>query len=142
MGRDLARPFRNTQASLLGVLGVFAMTALALGAVGVYGVASYAVRCRRREIGVRMALGADRSQVVREVVFAGAARAAIGIPFGLLLTLGLARALQSLLFEVPSADPVTFTVVSALVLSVTIASLLLPAYAAASTDPAVATRSD
>ena len=118
------------------------MTALALGAVGVYGVAAYAVRRRRREIGVRMALGADRRRVVREVVLAGTARAAIGIPCGLLLTLGLGRALQSLLFDVPPADPVTFTVVSVLVLSVTIASLLLPARAAASTDPAVATRSE
>ena len=140
LGTDLARPFRSTQASLLLVLGVFALTALALGAVGVYGVAAYAVRRRRWEIGVRMALGADGSRVVREVVLTGTARAALGIPCGLLLTLALGRALQNLLFEVPSADPVTFTVVSVLVLSVTIASLVLPARTAAATDPAVATR--
>ena len=140
LGTELARPFRSTQTSLLLILGVFALTALALGAVGVYGVAAYAVRSRRREIGVRMALGADRSRVVREVVLTGTARAALGIPCGLLLTLALGQAFQNLLFEVPSVDPVTFTVVSLLVLSVTVASLVLPARAAAATDPAVATR--
>ena len=140
LGADLARPFRSTQASLLGVLAIFALTALALGAVGVYGVAAYAVRRRRREIGVRMALGADQRTVVQEIVVAGTARAAIGIPCVLLLTLGLGRAMQNLLFDVPSADPVTFAAVSVLVLSVTIVSLLLPARVAAAIEPAVATR--
>lgn len=139
-GEDLARAHRATQSSLFVVLGVFAVTALLLGLVGAYGVASYGVRRRRREIGVRMALGADEAAVQRQVVSGGLARAAIGVPAGWVLTLLLGRVLEGQLFGVARNDPLTLGLVTVLVLATTAVALLLPARAAATTDPAEALR--
>jgi putative ABC transport system permease protein len=142
LGTDLARPFRAAQATLLGVLAVFAVTALLLGAVGVYGVAAYSVRRRRREIGVRMALGADRTNVVGHVVKSGLLQAAVGVPFGIGLTWALGRALSSVLFAVEPADVRSLAAACVVVLGVATLALLIPAGSAARTDPAAATRGD
>jgi putative ABC transport system permease protein len=142
LGTALAAPFLQTQASLLGVLLVFALAALLLSGVGVYGVASHAMRQRRREIGVRMALGADSVRVLTGVLSGGLLRAALGIPVGVLLAVWVGRSLGALLFEVPPADPLTLGAVSGAVLLVTALALWIPAYQAARTDPALATRAD
>jgi putative ABC transport system permease protein len=141
-GEDLARAHRASQSILFVVLGIFAVTALLLGLVGAYGVASYGVRRRRREIGVRMALGADRAVVLRQVVGRGLAPAVVGIPAGWLLSVLLGRTLESQLFGVSRSDPLTLGVVSALVLATTTAALITPARSAAGTDPAEALRQE
>ena len=141
LGTEMARPFRRTQASLLSVLGMFALTAVLLGAVGVYGVTSYAVRQSRHEIGVRIALGATRKDVMRHFVLRGLLRASTGVPVGLGLTLLLGNALGTVLVDVPPADPVILGLGSLLVLGVTAVALFLPARSAAGTDPATVTKS-
>lgn len=141
-GDELLRPFLQSSATILAVLGIFGVTALLLGAVGVYGVAAYAVRQRRRDIGVRLALGADGPTIIRDIVGRGLRRAAPGVPVGLLLTFLLGRALGSLLFEVPPTDAVTWGGVSLLVMTVTALALWLPARHAARTDAAEVLRSE
>ena len=139
LGEDLARPFRRSQTVLLYVLSVFATTALLLGLVGVYGVTSYSVR-RRREIGIRLALGADQRRVTTEVVGRGMFTAVMGVPVGLGLAILLGRALESLLFGVPASDMPALAGVVTLVLVATAAALFGPARLAAGTDPADVTR--
>jgi putative ABC transport system permease protein len=141
-GEDLALPFTRGRAAILAVLGVFAVTALLLGAVGVYGVTAYAVRERRRELGVRLALGADGRRLRREVLGRGLLRAAAGVPVGLFLVVLLARPLQGLLFEVGPADPLIAASATVVVLTITAAALYVPARLAARTDPAEVMRSE
>lgn len=142
LGVDLAGAFGRTQRSLLGVVGIFALAATLLGAVGVYGVAAHATRRRRREIGVRMALGADRGRVLGSILAAGLARAALGLPLGVLASLAVGRGLRSILVDVRPLDPAMLGAVCVAVLVVTAFALSVPARDAARTDPAVATRSD
>jgi len=142
LGVELADSFRRTQASLLRILGVFSLTAILLSAVGVYGVAAHATRRRRREIGVRMALGADRRRILRSVLSRGLLRAAPGIPFGIVLSAAIARGLSSALVGVRPLDPLTLGLVCMAVLAVVATALLMPARAASATDPAQATRAD
>jgi len=139
-GRDLARPFEATQSALLAILGVFTTTALLLGGVGVYAVAAYGVRRRRREIGVRLALGADARRVSRDVLFEGLRDALTGVPLGVLLALLLGRALRSALFGVGGADPWSVALSIGAVLVVSAVALLVPGRIAARTDPAGAMR--
>ena len=121
---------------LLWLLGVFAATALVLAAVGIYGVMSYSVRQRSREIGIRIALGANRREVLWLVVREGGTVALIGIVIGVAVSLGAARALGSVLYGVSAHDPLTLAV-SALALGATsVLACLLPAWRAASLDPA------
>jgi len=124
-------------ASLAGAL---AAVALLLGAVGVYGVTAYAVANRTREIGVRVALGADRGGVLRLVLRQALGLAAVGGAVGLLLALGLAQLIRSLLFGVSPADPWTLAGTVGLLLVVTLAASLGPARRAASVDPVRALR--
>ncbi len=124
---------RSRFASVL--LAVFAGLALLLAAVGVYGVLAYAVAQRRREIGLRIALGAERSSVARLVVSQGMALAGIGVGGGLALSVLAARSLSALLYRVEPADPLTFLVVPALLLAVALAACLLPALSAARLEP-------
>jgi putative ABC transport system permease protein len=117
------------------VLGVFAAVALVLASVGIYSVLSYIVRGRSREIGVRTALGARTSDVLRLVVIEGMTPALFGIAAGAVAALGSATLLRTLVFGVRAWDPLTLAVVSvALALSALLASLL-PAYRAARLDP-------
>jgi predicted lysophospholipase L1 biosynthesis ABC-type transport system permease subunit len=122
------------------LLGLFAGLALALAAVGVYGVLSYAVSERTPEIGVRMALGARPGLVQRLVIAQGVARVGLGLLCGALLAVALTRLMSSLLYGVPSSDPVTFAAVAAILLGVGLAATWWPSLRAARVDPMTALR--
>jgi ABC-type antimicrobial peptide transport system permease subunit len=124
------------------VVMLFAMSALLLAAVGIYGVIAYSVAQRRKEIGIRMALGAN-SYRVRALVFSQTARLlVIGMLIGLPLAMMLSRLYVSLLFAVEPSDPATFACVILVLLGVSFFATYLPAIRAAKTDPAVVLRID
>jgi putative ABC transport system permease protein len=120
----------------------FALLAMLLAAVGVYGVMSYTVVQRTREVGIRMALGARRAEVVRLVLGRGLAVVAIALVIGLAAALGLAPLIRTQLFDVPAADPVTFIAAPVLLVAVALLACYLPARRAARVDPMVALRTE
>jgi len=122
------------------LLSLFAALALALAAIGIYGVMSYSVAQRTREIGVRMALGAQRGDVIQATVTEGMRVAAIGVAFGLAGALGLTRLLSGLLFGTGSKDPLTFFAAPLLLLAIGFAAIVVPARRASKIDPNVALR--
>jgi putative ABC transport system permease protein len=124
------------------VISVFAGLALVLAAIGIYGVLSFTVAQRTHEIGVRMALGAERSAVVRMVVGRATSLAAVGIAIGIAASLGCGRVIRSLLFGVTATDPRVFAGVAAALLGVAAAAAWLPARRAARVDPAIALREE
>lgn len=124
----------------LTILGVFAGSALLLAAVGIYGVMAYWVARRRREIGVRMALGAVRGDVLRLVLGHGSWTIAAGLVVGLAGSLILTRTMESLLFGVSAADPVTFAGVALLLAGVALLACYIPARRAIKVDPMIALR--
>jgi putative ABC transport system permease protein len=126
--------------STASLFSIFAALALALGAVGVYGVISYSVAQRTREIGIRMALGARRQEVLHLVVGQGAKLAAVGVAMGLLAALLLTRLMASLLYGVGAADPLTYIAVALLLMVVAVAASYIPARRAMRVDPMVALR--
>ncbi|HEX9728266.1 MAG TPA: ABC transporter permease [Gemmatimonadales bacterium] len=115
---------------------VFALLGVVLAAVGVYGVLSYFVTGQTREIGIRIALGADASSVRRLVLRRGMGQAATGLSAGLLMALWVTRGLESLLFEVSATDPATFGAVAVALLAVALTACYLPARRATRIDPA------
>jgi putative ABC transport system permease protein len=117
------------------LLASFAGLALLLAAVGIYGVLSYTVRRRVREIGIRMALGASHSDVLKMVVADGMKPILIGIGLGLAAALALSRLIASLIFGVQPTDPLTFTAVTFVLIGVGILANILPAYRAARIEP-------
>jgi putative ABC transport system permease protein len=125
---------------LLLLAGVFAGAALLLAAVGLYGLVAHSVTRRTQEIGIRMALGAQRADVVRLVVGEGARLAVAGVALGLALSIALTRLISSLLFGVTAVDPVTFLLVAALLSAVAILACYIPARRAMRIDPIVALR--
>jgi putative ABC transport system permease protein len=131
------------QRRLWGVLfGAFALSALALGAVGIYGVMSQAVGQRTRELGIRVALGARRGQVLGLVLREGMTLAVAGTAAGLLGALALSRLLSGVLYGISATDPLTLAAMSALLVLVALGACLLPARRATRVDPAVCLRVD
>ena len=120
----------------LYLLVAFATSALLLALIGIYGVIAYAVAQRTQEIGVRMALGAQRSQVVRLVVHEGMRLAAVGITVGLAAAFALTRLMASLLYDVKPTDPSTYAVVAAALAATALAACCKPALQAGWVDPA------
>lgn len=143
------RPLRQVVAASMSrttfvttLLAVAAVAALFLGLVGLYGLVSYVVEGRRREIGIRMALGARARAIAREVLGRSARLAGIGIGAGALAALGASGLLRSLLFGVRPGDPLLLSAVAALLLAAALAAAAVPALRAARVDPAVALRAD
>ena len=122
------------------LLGLFGLTALLLGAIGIYGVMSYSVSQRTREIGIRMALGAARPQVIKLVLRQGLVLTLAGVGLGMLGALALTQLLSSMLYEVRPTDGLTFTGVILLLTAVSLLANWLPARRAAKVDPMVALR--
>jgi putative ABC transport system permease protein len=123
-----------------GLIAAFAGLALVLAAIGIYGVLSFSVSQRTHEMGVRIALGAQRGAVLRLVVGQAALLALVGVGIGLGVALGLTRVIASLLFGVSATDPRVFAGVALLLLAVAVLAAFLPAYRAARVDPVVALR--
>jgi ABC-type antimicrobial peptide transport system permease subunit len=124
------------------LLAIFAGLALLLAAIGIYAVISYAVSQRTREIGIRMALGAPQQTVLRFVVGHGMTLAGIGIALGCAAALALTRTMSSLLFNVRSWDPLTLTVVAAVLAFIALIASYAPARRASRVDPMVALREE
>jgi predicted lysophospholipase L1 biosynthesis ABC-type transport system permease subunit len=131
----------NSRFTML-LLGAFALLALVLAAVGIYSVVAYAVRRRAREIGIRMALGADRRGVVRMVLADAMKPTILGVGLGVLGALAVRKVMASLLFGVSPGDPVTFVSVATLLLVVAGAASAVPAYRAAQVDPVTPMRDE
>jgi len=135
----VARTIASQRFSLI-LFGTFAGVALLLASIGIYGVLSYLVGQRTREIGLRMALGAQRVDVLRMVVGDGARMTLIGAAIGLAAALGLTQLMSTLLFGVAPTDPLTFVSVGALLCGIAVLASYLPARRAAKVDPMVALR--
>jgi putative ABC transport system permease protein len=124
------------------LLAIFAGMAVALATIGLYGVMSYSVLQRTHEIGIRMALGAQRRDVLALVVRQGMALTALGIAVGLAAAFALTRLMSSLLFGVSATDLATFALLSTLLMLVALLACWLPAKRASSVDPMVALRTE
>jgi ABC-type antimicrobial peptide transport system permease subunit len=127
---------------LMQLFGGFALVALLLAALGTYGVLSYLVTQRRREIGIRIALGAGRETVLRSIMAHGLTLALIGLAAGLAAALVLTRLMEALLFEVRPNDPTTLAGVAVLITTVAAVASLVPAFRATRVDPIAALREE
>ena len=134
--RELNRRFTTL------LLGVFASVALVLAIIGTYGVIAHATAQRTQEIGIRMALGADRRTILRMVLIGGLRIAATGLAIGVFGALALTHVLSGLLFGVSARDPLTFVVVPAALLVVALAACWIPARRAMQVEPVIALRGD
>jgi putative ABC transport system permease protein len=124
------------------LLALFALTALSLAAIGIYGVMSLAVSARSRELGIRIALGADQGRVKRLVIGEGLALAASGAILGLVAALMATRVMRTMLYDLAPSDPVTYAVVVVLLGGTAVAAAWIPARRAARVDPVEALRAD
>jgi ABC-type antimicrobial peptide transport system permease subunit len=122
------------------LLGVFAALAVVLSAVGIYGVISYIAAQRTQEIGIRMALGAGRANVLGMVLSEAGRMALLGVGIGLVTAFALTRLMSSILFGVSTHDPLTYLGVAALLMLVALAACYIPARRATRVDPMVALR--
>jgi putative ABC transport system permease protein len=139
MEQRLAKSVASSRFVML-LLGTFSILALGLAAVGIYGVMAYLVTQRTQEIGVRMALGAQKRDVLKLVVGKGMALALIGAAIGLGASMALTRLMRSLLFEVTPTDWLTFVIASTVLLFVSLLACYLPARRATKVDPLIALR--
>jgi len=135
LGASVSQPRFSSQ-----LLGIFASLALLLATIGLYGLMAYGVSQRRTEIGIRMALGAKREDILKLIVRQGSRLALAGIGIGLIASLAATRVLSSMLFAVTPQDPETFAAVAVLLIAVAMAACYFPARRAAKVDPMVALR--
>jgi putative ABC transport system permease protein len=124
------------------LLGIFAALALILAAIGIYGVTSYSVAQRSKEIGIRIAMGAQPSDVLRLIIGFGAKLAIIGVVIGVIAALALTQLMKTMLFGVTASDPETMAAVSITLIAVTLLACYIPARRAMSVDPVIALRSE
>jgi ABC-type antimicrobial peptide transport system permease subunit len=137
MNDIIARSLLQKKFTML-LLTIFAGTALLLAAIGLYGVISYSVAQRTRELGIRIALGAQKGDVLRLILRQGMTLVAAGIAFGIAASLGLTRLMATLLYGVSATDPLTFLALSIALLAVAFVACWLPARRASAVDPIVA----
>jgi putative ABC transport system permease protein len=121
---------------------IFAVIALVMSAVGLYSVMAYSVTQRTAELGVRMALGANASNIIWLVFRRGLWQTGLGLGLGLAAAFGVSRVLETLLVDVSATDPITFGTITVLLTSVAVAACLIPARRATRVDPLVALRAD
>src|SRR5437764_5505908 len=124
----------------LVILGVFAVVALLLSVTGIYGVISYSVTQRTQEIGIRIALGATVTDILKMTIWHGFKLVVAGLAVGVAGALALTRLLSSLLFNISATDPLTFAVVSLVLAAVALAACYIPARRATRVDPMIALR--
>jgi putative ABC transport system permease protein len=141
MEEILAQSVAARRFSLL-LLTFFASVALGLASLGIYGLMSYAVAQRKREIGVRMALGAQATDVLKLVIGQGMKLAFLGVALGLVASVALTRTMKSLLFGVSATDPLTFAALALLLITVSLLACFIPARRAAKVDSVIALRSE
>jgi putative ABC transport system permease protein len=141
MNDMIARTLLQKKFTML-LLSIFAAAALLLAAIGLYGVISYSVAQRTRELGIRIALGAQRSDVLRLILRQGMTLVAAGVIFGIAASLGLTRLIASLLYGISASDPTTFFFLSAALVFVAFIACWLPARRASAVDPIVALRAE
>jgi putative ABC transport system permease protein len=141
-GQDLISDAAAQPRSNASLFVIFATLALVIAGVGIYGTLSYAVAQRMRELGIRMALGAQRAQVFDMVIRQGMGSAAVGMLIGGLAALGATRSLKSLLFGIKPNDPLTFAIALLVLAAVALAACYFPARRAMSMDPMSVLRSE
>ncbi len=141
MNEIIARTLLQKKFTML-LLSIFAGAALLLAAIGLYGVISYSVAQRTRELGIRIALGAQRSDVLRLILRQGMTFVAAGVIFGVAASLGLTRLIASLLYGISASDPITFFLLSTALVLVAFIACWLPARRASAVDPIVALRAE
>ena len=122
------------------LISIFSMLALALSAIGIYGVLAYSITERTREIGIRMAMGAEKSDITRMILKRSLLLAAAGVVLGVAGALAVTRVLAKFLYDVKPTDPATFLAVVSLLVGVALLAGLLPARRATKVDPLVALR--
>ena len=137
MNDIIARSLLQKKFTML-LLSIFAGAALLLAAIGLYGVISYSVAQRTRELGIRIALGAQRSDVLRLILRQGMTLVAVGVLFGVVASVGLTRLMATLLYGISATDPVTYLALSVALVFVAFIACWLPARRASAVDPIVA----
>jgi predicted permease len=141
MNEVIAESLAQQRFSMM-LLGAFAIVALLLASLGIYGVISYLVGQRTHELGIRLALGAQRRDVLRLILNHGMKMALAGVALGLVVALGLTRLLAKMLYGVSATDPVTFAAIPLLLMTVALMACLVPAWRATQVDPLIALRDE
>jgi len=141
MNHVIAESLAQQRFSMI-LLGAFAAVALLLASLGIYGVISYLVGQRTHELGIRLALGAQRQDVLRLVLSHGMKMALAGVALGLVVSLGLTRLISKMLYGVSATDPATFVVITLLLMTVALVACFVPAWRATQVDPLAALRNE